>query len=143
MRTMLAVVACVLSLMVTANAQKGGKQSSPSAASAGDDKQNSANYIMGGCRSKLRHYEGVVNPGDHRWIMIGGECTGMVEALVWAARAFEEPHKFCPPDDVVAEQVVRVVVAYVDAVPQRAHEHFLVLALEALRKAWPCPSEGR
>jgi hypothetical protein len=36
------------------------------------------------------------------------------------------------------DQLVRVVVAYIDARPERMHESFAVVALEALQAAWPC-----
>jgi hypothetical protein len=48
----------------------------------------------------------------------------------------------------VNNQLVRVVVAYIDQRPARLHESFLNLALEALTDAWPCQkvsnaAEGR
>jgi hypothetical protein len=45
---------------------------------------------------------------------------------------------FCVPDRSTVGQAVRVIVAYVDQRPERMHEHFEVLVLEALRRAWPC-----
>ena len=39
---------------------------------------------------------------------------------------------------VTYEQAVRVVVAYIDQRPARAHETFEFLAFEALERAWPC-----
>jgi hypothetical protein len=36
------------------------------------------------------------------------------------------------------EQKIRVVVAYIEARPNRMHENFNFLAIEALRDAWPC-----
>jgi hypothetical protein len=35
-------------------------------------------------------------------------------------------------------EVVRVVVEYIHARPERMDERFTTLALEALRGAWPC-----
>ena len=32
----------------------------------------------------------------------------------------------------------RISVAYLEANPQRLHENFIELTIEALRKAWPC-----
>ena len=43
-----------------------------------------------------------------------------------------------PPHEATLGQVVRVVVAYIDARPARMHAEFGALALEALRDAWPC-----
>ena len=36
------------------------------------------------------------------------------------------------------EQTVRVVVQYIDSRPERMHEDFKKLALEAMKAAWPC-----
>jgi hypothetical protein len=44
----------------------------------------------------------------------------------------------CNPPEVTTEQGIRVVVQYIDAQPARLHEDFRLLAIEALRKAWPC-----
>jgi hypothetical protein len=42
------------------------------------------------------------------------------------------------PDGVTVGQEARVVVAYIDARPERMHQRFDYFALEALRTAWPC-----
>ena len=42
------------------------------------------------------------------------------------------------PERVTTEQMVRVVVTYIEGRPARMHEPFNHLALEALRAAWPC-----
>jgi hypothetical protein len=42
------------------------------------------------------------------------------------------------PEKVTLLQLVRGVIAYIEARPQRMHESFNDLALEALRTAWPC-----
>jgi hypothetical protein len=35
-------------------------------------------------------------------------------------------------------QGTQVIIAYIEARPQRMHEDFRVLAVEAMQKAWPC-----
>src|SRR5262245_43854225 len=47
-----------------------------------------------------------------------------------------------PPDGVTRGQLVRVVVADIEARHARMHESFRKLALEALRTAWPCRWRG-
>src|SRR6266550_2415689 len=42
------------------------------------------------------------------------------------------------PRDVTYEQMVRVVIRYIEARPNRMHEPFRSLALEAIVGAWPC-----
>jgi hypothetical protein len=39
---------------------------------------------------------------------------------------------------VTNTQIVRVVVVYIERRPQRMHENFKDLVLEALHDAWPC-----
>jgi hypothetical protein len=43
-----------------------------------------------------------------------------------------------PEGQTTVAQQVRIVAAYIDARPNRLHEDFRVLALEALKDAWPC-----
>jgi C4-dicarboxylate transporter len=63
-----------------------------------------------------------------------GICVGIVEGVAFAS---------CVelPEGVNVPQLVRVVLRYIEARPQRMHESFPELALEALRDAWPCRKE--
>jgi hypothetical protein len=82
---------------------------------------------MPGCRE-------FINPksnADYRQ----GICGGIVRAMFFFARTRLE---VCTPDGANLGQAVRVVVAYIDQRPERLHERFEALALEALQKAWPC-----
>jgi len=45
---------------------------------------------------------------------------------------------FCPPAGATIKQRIQVIIAYIEARPQRMHEDFRVLAVEAMQKAWPC-----
>jgi hypothetical protein len=65
-----------------------------------------------------------------------GVCAGTITAFAYVGRNLNQP--FCFPEGVTHEQMVRVVVAYTEARPARMHEKWRVLALEALREAWPC-----
>jgi len=44
----------------------------------------------------------------------------------------------CPPQNVTTGHTVRVVIAYIERRPERMHEDFRGLALEAIHEAWPC-----
>jgi Rap1a immunity proteins len=83
----------------------------------------SANYVMPGCRDFLRAGTGSAH--------LGGNCVGLV---IGVARYAYEP-SLCLPRDVTDEQIVRVVVQYVDNQPARLQEDFVLLATEALRKS--------
>jgi hypothetical protein len=88
----------------------------------------SAVFRMPGCRS-FEKYDNVL-----RYDFSGGVCSGIVEALMSVGATLGI---CCPPESTV-DQGIRMVVEYVDSQPARLHENFSTLAVEALRKAWPC-----
>jgi hypothetical protein len=97
----------------------------------------SANTIMPSCQTAL---------GQNWDNPFAGYRLGSVDGLAAAANipeSFLQPwakQSVCLdiPNGVTGFQMVKVVVAYIDARPARMHENFQTLALEALRNAWPC-----
>ena len=85
----------------------------------------SAGYVMPGCREFI----GAGTGNAH----LPGYCVDLVIGLARNANA----PRICLPREVADEQIVRVVVQYIDSQPARLHEDFVVLAMEALRKTWP------
>ena len=63
-----------------------------------------------------------------------GRCIGLMQGLGYASQLLG----VCPPDDVTEDLRARVAVTYVEARPDRMHEDFRVLAVEAMKKTWPC-----
>ena len=63
-----------------------------------------------------------------------GRCIGMVEGVALLANY----GIFCPPTGTIIKERMQVIIAYIEAPPQRLHEDFRVLAVEAMQKAWPC-----
>lgn len=111
-------------------------------AAASAAKAASANEVLSACKLYLsvvdRH--GAVKPQELERLMDAGECVGFVTAILTLSQdGLIEPIRFCPPPSIQDKQGVRVVVAHIDSKPERGHEEFITLALEALRKAWPCP----
>jgi hypothetical protein len=92
-------------------------------AASAEEEMLSANYWLPRCKAFVS--------GSARELLGQGICAGRVEGLGFAS---------CPqiPDSVTRQQIVLVVVRYIEARPQRMHESFLVLAAQALRDAWPC-----
>ena len=45
----------------------------------------------------------------------------------------------CKPKEVTASQVQDVVIKYLDDHPEKRHEMIAILAIVAMRAAWPCP----
>jgi hypothetical protein len=121
------------------------------------EETRSANYMMPGCR-------GFVGKSSREDDFKTGECAGLVWAVaamgynvrvaLFALPADSDMASFYKlalllvpilrlkcvdiPERVTLEQMVRVVLAYIDARPAEMHADFIDLALEALRAAWPC-----
>ena len=98
-----------------------------------------ANEVMKGCRSVIAKTK---SEPAALWFL-RRICMGTVSTLAGAATAFERAAEgttgVCIPAGTVSvNQQVRVVVTYIDARPNRLREDFRVLALEALKDAWPC-----
>jgi hypothetical protein len=87
---------------------------------------NSANHEISGCRDFLIH------ESTHDMFSTGW-CAGTVNTLKYMGGG-----NHCSPSAVTLRQAVLVVVRYIDARPERMHENFKELALEAMKAAWPC-----
>ena len=107
----LAVAILLLALTVPASAQD----------------RNSANYLLPGCKSWLDSEKKLLAPDE-------AFCVGFVVGLGYGVGG----NHFCPPQGVTNNQVVAVVVKYIEARAERMHEDFGKLAVEALMAAWPC-----
>jgi Rap1a immunity proteins len=83
----------------------------------------SATYMMRGCR------EAVATPNKDN--ALPAMCVGTIDGIAFGSGT-------CFPTGVTVDQLVRVVVQYIDSRPARMHEDFRRLALEALQAAWPC-----
>jgi len=73
-------------------------------------------------------------PSDIDGVFQAGRCIGLMQGLGYPSRLFG----VCPPDEVTLAQRARVAVTYVEARPERMHEDFRALAVEAMQKVWPC-----
>ncbi len=67
-------------------------------------------------------------------------CSGVVHGLAYIGNTLPPEQQSCPPAASTARQLARVVVNYIEAHPQRMHEDFRWLTLEAFHYAWPCKS---
>ena len=66
---------------------------------------------------------------------LSGRCVGAIEVL---DELGSDNKLFCPPQTISNLDEVRIIVAYVEALPKRMMEGFGLLANEAMAKAWPC-----
>jgi hypothetical protein len=94
---------------------------------------SSANYMLPHCKS-------VLSDTPRKGTFTGGVCAGSITAFGFVSRSLDGEFRFCFPEGVINDQMFRVVVSYIEARPSRMHEDWRVLALEALREAWPCNS---
>jgi len=86
----------------------------------------SANHAMQGCRELVNQ--------SNRDARLQTECASTVRTMIYVATS----RGICPPSGATVGQAVKVIVAYIDARPERLHEQFEPFALEALQQAWPC-----
>ncbi|MPZ40607.1 MAG: hypothetical protein GEU95_21660 [Rhizobiales bacterium] len=86
----------------------------------------SANNMVQPCK-RWANQEGGSNP-------YSGTCAGAARTLL----TFAPTLGACPPDNASIGQLTKIIVRYAEQRPERLHEDYLQLALEALRAAWPC-----
>ncbi len=102
------------------------------AAGAAQDPRFSANHFFPDCKAFAEEPDRPLNFGM-------GRCTGIIEGLVYLLDDVSaSPFCVAFPATVSTSQAARVVVRYIEARPQRMHESFARLAMEALHDAWPC-----
>jgi hypothetical protein len=120
-----------------------------SAATAAEDVL-SANHILPGCKQFFDR-----NPPSLGGALDQGICIGTVATIAFMAENSDigltalsgegvktaiNRHWRCAniPAGVTQGQMAQVVIRYIEARPNRLHEPFRSLALEALLDAWPC-----
>jgi hypothetical protein len=111
------------------------------AAQAEEDK-SSANYMLPLCRSTaLCHgiVQGMLYMGSLGWVAwIARKAPPKDPQELFLLKRLCITPPDIPLDRVTINQAVRVVIAYIEARPDRMYEDFTDLALEALQAAWPC-----
>jgi len=100
-------------------------------AGAQSNDPDSANHLLPACRQFIADKSSAS-------VFMLGVCARTIEGLRYMASLLPQEKRACPPPSVTNGQVVRVVVAYIERRPQRMHENFKELTLEALHDAWPC-----
>lgn len=98
-----------------------------SSAFAQENDDKTTRYILPHCRSVERAQDAV-----------GGRCAGIVATLSFVSRVLPDNLKFCHPNVATADQIVEVIVKFVEANPDAAEQDFRLVALAAMRNKWPC-----
>jgi hypothetical protein len=100
---------------------------------AGD---TSANAIFRGCKAFV---EG--RAADAQLYGLGNYCAGIVMGIASVGQDLSRPEwQSCAPATTNAQQMVRVVVDFIEGHPERMRDDFKGLTLEAFHDAWPCKS---
>jgi len=103
---------------------------------AQEDK-DSASYMLRYCRAAAKN-EALTRPAD---AAMAGMCVGIIDGISLMMSDFppeEKEKSSCPSRKVKLEQIVRVVITYIEARPERINENFRALVIEAIHDAWPC-----
>jgi Rap1a immunity proteins len=105
---------------------------------------NSADFMLPFCRLTQKEMSADINKAANH-----GRCLGVVEGVsrmfsllqeAQAAGAARLDPLLCTsiPANITNEQLVSVVVKYSEAFPELTHRPFPVVAMSAMRLAWPC-----
>jgi Rap1a immunity proteins len=131
------LAAILLTLTAIAIAVPARAQSLPETALAGDlvvaDKAAdvwAGNTLLEPCRALL-------DPANTRGNFSEGMCEGVIASISF----WFSGNVFCAPAGATHQQLDRVIVRYMDQQPERLHEDFRGLAIEALIATWPCPKK--
>lgn len=102
---------------------------------------SSANYWMPHCKAHIRGERVPLDPAGVARLGTTQQCAGFVAGIMFTVSYLTPTFGdkcAAVPTGVTYEQAIRVVVRYIDERPQRMHEGFGALALEAIYDAWPC-----
>ena len=102
-----------------------------SAAAQNPSTDTSTNSWFLGCKAFVE------GPTDNAEFAAGNFCSGLVIGLASVGHLLPSNMQFCPPSNITARQLARVVLQYIEAQPERMHEDFRALTLQAFHKAWP------
>jgi hypothetical protein len=105
---------------------------------------HSADFMLPFCRLTPKEIGADINKASNY-----GHCLGVVEGIGQMFSLLEEAQAagaarldplLCTsiPADITGEQLVNVVVKYGEAFPELTHRPFAVVAMSAMRLAWPC-----
>ena len=112
-------------------------------ANAAEEDKASASYLLPYCKLTKEQ------AGDARSALNVGQCMGIVEGISQMFQLLNEAQRarrvqldplLCTsiPAGITTQQLVDVVVTYGETFPELTYRPFTVLAMSAMRVAWPC-----
>ena len=96
--------------------------------------------LLAGDGSELLHIcQTYLDEDQMKESISSGFCIGFLHGVSSTTAIFPELFRVCIPDGVSSDQLVRVVIKYLEDHPAELHEQELVLTVLAFREAFPCP----
>ena len=102
------------------------------------------NTLLAACNSAVRLMDTGIAPKDQMEL---GFCLGLLQGITMSSRlaaadSDKAPVMCLPADGIENGQAARVVVRYLQDHPERLHHEEFVLAVAALRNAFPCAGKS-
>jgi hypothetical protein len=114
-----------------------------SGAAAAQQDFSSGKYYLAACKGFMTS----TSVDSAREARDEGACFGAVQTLTILRGFLREflpaRYRFCMPEGATTGEAIRLIVSYMESRPERLHEQFVLLAIEALAEAWPCPTPGQ
>lgn len=109
--------------------------SSPSVAASTN---MTGNAMMKDCQfaDEIFSARGPMDRSDGDWFG-AGVCVGIIYEMVAVASSLPNS-KICFPHGVSNDQIIKVILRFLRAHPERLHEDFRILSMVAALQAWPC-----
>jgi hypothetical protein len=92
----------------------------------------------------LPHCKALLSTGqtEMKGAYLAGQCFGMIKAsafIIQAAQPGGLPFRACLPDNAItSDQLVTVVLRWMERKPDLAGEDFVVVTMLAMAATWPC-----
>jgi hypothetical protein len=99
----------------------------------------SASFMLPGCKAALTNQINRPLTDQVDGPFLAGMCLGYIRAIGMFTATPRGSRLCADIPGVTSEEMVRVVVRYIEARPQRMNEPFIWLATSAVIDAWPCP----
>jgi len=107
------------------------------------------NHLLAGCQLALAGFDRPSDKVSAADALRTGVCIGFLQGVAdahqWDTLRSAEvghllPRAFCVPASVTAPQQARVLLAFLNAHPERLSENGVGLVYAAFAEAWPCPA---
>lgn len=95
--------------------------------------RGSGNAFLPGCRVAAQSEQ----PSEKDFIP-GLLCLATLSAIIAVSPAFKPELGFCYPENGSTGEAARIAVAYLEKNPSMVDKDFRVIAVFAMREAWPC-----